>query len=259
MMVKTMGFWTRVGESLGFKARDGRRRTELPDLPQVGEDGLLADPVEIPGEVEPEAPADRASGPLARWTKRDQTLAALQEGYEKVTRVIEEIQNHLVTQADRSDRMCTALEQLARSMSDAPAMGREQVAMLEQIAARLETTNARTQQLADAVSELPKAARTQSDTLNGVSRQLEMANEQAVVASQNMDRLGTGIRALGETGQAQADLLRQMAVRTAEHENQIARLVSRQDKRFLMLFIVTIILAAGAVTAAIVGIALRGG
>jgi len=48
--------------------------------------------------------------------------------------VIQDIQAHLVTQADRSDRICASLDQLARSANELPAIAREQAQTLEHIA-----------------------------------------------------------------------------------------------------------------------------
>src|SRR3972149_3012014 len=54
-------------------------------------------------------------GGLARWGRRDQTLVRLQEGYERLNQLIEDIQKHLAAQGERSERICGSLEQLARS------------------------------------------------------------------------------------------------------------------------------------------------
>ena len=185
MSTESRTLWTRLAETLKIR----RRHDEAdPGLPEVGDDGLLAEPAEPPGDGDAEPGAGKAPGPLARWSKRDQTLAKLQEGYEQVTELIEQIRNHLVTQAERSERICNALEQLARSTSDVPAISRQQGQTLETIADQLEATSTHTQQLAETMSEMPKITRAQTDTLAGINRQLEMTSEQ------NVERSGVPIQ-----------------------------------------------------------------
>ncbi len=246
-MMKTGSWWRRL--------RGAWRRSDLTDeaggqLPKVGDDGLLSDPVAT-AEADLEAAPDRVGGPLSRWSKRDQTLAKLQEGYEQVTRVIQDIQTHLVTQADRSERICTSLEQLAHSANDLPVIAREQAQMLEHIAANLEATGARTQQMAEAMSEVPKLAKAQGEALVGINRQLEIAGEQRVMTSQTLDRIGTAMGTLNTASQNQTERLKMIGTRAEQQTEMLTQIIARQNRRFIMLFVVTVVLALAAIAAAV--------
>ncbi|NLE59669.1 MAG: hypothetical protein GX616_15020 [Planctomycetes bacterium] len=244
-MMKTGSWWRRL--------RRAWRRPETTDassegLGRVGDDGLLAGPVEAL-DAETESVPDRTPGPLTRWSKRDQTLAKLQEGYEQVTRVIQEIQNHLVTQADRSERICTSLEQLARSANELPAIAREQSQTLETIAAHIEATGTRTQQMAESLADVPKLAKAQSESLIGINRQLEIAGEQRSLTCQTLDRMGSALGTLSTSSLNQTERLRAIGARTEEQVDLLTQMIARQNRRFIMLFAVTIVLACAALTA----------
>jgi CHASE3 domain sensor protein len=248
-----------------FSRLSGRLKRKKPDReneprgwPEVGEDGLLAEPAEPFPPGDPDGVGNRPTGALARWARRDQTLAKLQEGYEQVGQVIGEIQKQLVDQGDRTERISTSLEQLARAMGDLPDVSRRQVLTLESIAAQLENTSGRTQKLTEIVSELPKVTRAQTDTLAGINRQLEMASEHNVLATQTTEKLGNALDSLGQASASHADAVNQMNTRVNEQNNLLTQLIARQSKRFMMLFIVTIVLAAAAITVAILSLALRG-
>ncbi len=247
-------WWTRFVERL----RGAPPQRPRLDLPEVGEDGLLMDGVEYPGGPDGESPADKPVGALSRWTKRDQTLAKLQEGYERVTQVVEAVQKHLCEQGERTERICTALEHLARSLDHIPDSSRRQVETLQAIAGHLETTNNRTQKMAESIEEFPRVARLQSETLSGIKHQLDLTGEQNLLTSQTMDRLGTAITSLGDFNTAQTQVLRDMNSSAAQHSELLTKLIARQSRRFLMLFIVTVVLAGAAVAAAVVAIAVRG-
>jgi methyl-accepting chemotaxis protein len=229
------------------------------DLPRVGDDGLLVDGVEMPDELgdDGESAAEKASTPLVRWGRRDAVLNRLQEGYDRLNQVVEEIQKHLAQQGERTDRICSALEQLARSGVDASSLGRHNAETLEAIAGHIEAGNARMSQVADAVGEIPKASRAQTDAINGIRKQMEMSAEQNLVTSQTMEKLSTAISTLGEVNTTQVEALAQMNRKADDQSTQLGKLIARQNKRFIMLFIVTMVLAAAAITAVILGLTLR--
>lgn len=253
----TTSFWTRLTGSFRRQARHNGDRPRSPvmvnPLPPAAP---AAEPVVEPAEATADAP-ERGSGPLARWTRRDQAIVQLQEGYEKVTRVIEEIQKHLVQQGERSERLCGALDRIAQSLAEGPKVARQQAETLERIVGQMESSNARAHQLAEIVAEIPKSARNQTETLVGISRQLEVSNEQRVVSSQTMDRLGSSLQSLGQTSQTQSEILKQMNVTTAEQNRQLAQLITEHNKRFQWLFGLTIAVSFAAIAAAALGLYLR--
>jgi hypothetical protein len=242
-MMKTGSWWQRLRGA--WRTADSSSDPGS-DLPNVGDDGLLSDPVPT-AETEVEPAPDKSPGALSRWSKRDQTLAKLQEGYEQVTRVIQEIQTHLVTQADRSERICNSLEQLARSANDLPVIAREQAQALESIAANIEATGSRTQQMAEAMSEVPRLAKAQGEALMGINRQLEMAGEQRMMTSQTLDRITTAIGTLGTASQNHSERLRMISARADQEVETLTQMISTQNRRFILLFVVTVILALAAV------------
>ncbi|UCD27611.1 MAG: hypothetical protein JSV03_10900 [Planctomycetota bacterium] len=253
MTTKWNTFWNRLRGKINTKSGFAEQDS---DLPEVGGDGLLAEPITHPSDAEVESQSDKPTGPLVRLSKREQAIAQLQQGYDRVTQLIEDIQKHLASQGERSDRICSSLDQLARSMSDTPNLSRQQAHTLEAIVGQLEMTNVRTQQLTETVGEIPKITRAQSDTLAGINRQLEMAGEQNVVANQTMDKLGQAITALGESNNSQAQILQEINAKTNQQNEVLSQLIAKQSKRFTMLFIVTVLLAAAAVATTIVGIVL---
>src|SRR5689334_9523561 len=110
--MQSESWWTRLMDK--FRGTTTPPKPRL-DLPQIGDDGLLMEPPEYPLAEGEAASAEKPAGALSRWNKRDQTLAKLQEGYEKVTQVVEAVQNHLAEQGERTERICQALEKLAHS------------------------------------------------------------------------------------------------------------------------------------------------
>jgi hypothetical protein len=253
MAVTQETWWTRFTNRLSKQPARNGRASELPD---VGDDGLLSGPVDLPS-VGPECEIDRPPGALSRWTRRDQTLTKLQEGYERVTQVVEEVQKHLADQGQRTERICGSLEQLARAMNDAPAIARQQGQTLEAIAGQLEVANTRTQQVVETMAEIPKAARMQSETLSSIKQQLDVSSEQGLLASQTLEKLGGAIGSLGQSNSAQVETLKAIQAQASQQNQLVSDLLARQGRRFLALFVVTVVLAAAAVALGILAIVLQ--
>jgi len=231
-------FWSRVGRML----RTGRRSTERRDLPAIGDDGLLADgPPSESGEYE--AVAASTEKPLLRWSRRDQVLQQLQEGYQRVAELIDAMQRHQVEQGNRTERIAVSLDHLARTMSDLPAASREQSKTLNSIASHLEVTNFRTQQLAESISELPGATKAQSEVLARMSRQFEMTGETNVHLRHALDALSRAVDSLRDSGQMQAELLRRFQLEGQQREGRLADLIAQQQGRFTLLFVVALVFA----------------
>jgi predicted nucleic acid-binding Zn-ribbon protein len=143
-------------------------------------------------------------------------------------------------------------------MSDMPNLSKQHAETLEAIVGQLEMNNTRTQQLTETVEEIPKVTRAQTETLTGINRQLEMTGEQNMVATQTMEKLGHAINTLGDSNNRQTQALQEMNVKVNEQHETLTQLVSKQSKRFTMLFTVILILAVAAITSIIVGVILWG-
>lgn len=237
-------FWARLGEIFRPAGGHGPRDAGLPP---VADDGLLVEgPTDTPNDEEATAAAER---PLSRWGRREQTLQQLQDGYQRLTELIDSMQRHMASQGERSERIASSLDRLARSLADLPAEARQQIQTLDAIAAHLETTNARAQSLADSVRQLPAVTRAQGEALDGMKQQLDMANETHVQLNHSLQSLGQAVGSLCHASQVQADSIRGLHTSGQEREGRLAELVVAQQRRFTRLFTITLILAViGAAT-----------
>jgi septal ring factor EnvC (AmiA/AmiB activator) len=243
-------FWGRLSEMF----RPGRRGSR--GLGPVGDDGLLAEGAASVAD-EDEGPPVPAGKSISRWTRRDQALQQLQEGYQRVTDLIDAMQKHMGEQSERTERIASSLDHLARVLSDLPTASRQQAQTLEAIASHLEMTNSRTLQLAESIRELPGATKAQGEALNGVTRQLEMANETHVQLNHTLSSLGEAVGTLRRSGEAQADSLRVLQSEAREREGRLAELILQQQRRFTWLFVITLVFASLGAAAGVAVVVLR--
>ncbi len=238
MGTQDASWWSRLLRSLGRARRTGVE---------------AADPAVSAAADAAGATAASPGGALQRWGRREAGTADLQEGYRRVTALIEDMQRHMALQGERSERICASLEQLARSLADLPELSRQQACTLAAIADQMQTVASRGEQMVAALNEMPRAARLQAEALSGINRQLGIASEQEAVSRQTLEKLSTAIGALSDFNAAQAEAMKQMAARTDEQNRRFNQLLARQSRRFTMLFAVTVALAVLAVVAVVVG------
>ncbi len=242
MELDNKGWWQRL------KDRMGSGKADSSGLPTVGDDGLMVEPASPENDS-----ADKGTG-LSRWAKRESALSQLQEGYERVNQLMADMQKHMAAQSERTERICGAIEQLARTMEDAPELSRQQSRTLETIVGQLEAANSGSQQLAETIGEMPKAARAQSEALAGISRSIEMMNEQTVVGNRTMDKLQSTIASVGQTGQIQTELLKQLDARAGEQNQRLNEMLASQTRRFTVLLVIAIVLAVAAIVTSLLAI-----
>ena len=128
--VNTVAYLMEDGTNLyvGFAASD-------PDPTKIR--AYLRDRDSAENDDQANAP-DRQGAGLTRWAKRDLAITRLQEGYEKVNQLVADIQKHMADQSERTDRMCGAIEQLSRSLTDLPDISGQQARSLQAIVGQLD-------------------------------------------------------------------------------------------------------------------------
>ncbi len=260
-----VGLWSRVGGWI----RNDRRRFGSSDDP-LTKDGAAGDRGGAPGDNgDPSgngrrtadrhdlAAADRITTALSRGGRRDVSLRKLQEGYDRVLELMDQMQQHMLTQENRTEAIATSLGQLNDTLSDVAQSDRQRTELISAIAAELETTKIRTQQLADALSEMPRAVREQTDALTGMQKQLEMGTEADANLDATLQSFGRGVDRLSESTDAQAKVLRDLQAADEMRGLQISEILNRQTRQFTILVVFTAVLSAAAIGGGVIALVMQ--
>ncbi len=240
-------WWSRLTGSLR-----GVEESESASLPPVDEEGLLTTQDES-------ADTEKPPGPITRWSRREQALHQLQDGYDKMVGLLGSVQRHMEIQQARTEQLVDAVRQLSAVSQDTPTHVRRMVELMGSIASQLETTNVRTMQLADAVSELPQSVQRQTDTLKSLNEQLGLSNETRVQVANSLSDLGKAVHILNQQGQTQSDQLRLLQVAAEQRDEKLSDALRVQGKRMLITVIVTLVLALSGLALAGLAFYLRSG
>ena len=241
--MERVSVWTRMGHWL----RSAGRGSSGDDLPPVSSAGLLAD--DDSGSTRGEAEANQNGGlaPLSRRRQREQSIQRLQEGYEQVVGLIGSIHSHLEKQDQRTRQIADALTQLAATTARLPAAAEAQSTQLATIAAQLEASNDRARRWEQTLFDLPKLAEAQREMLSSIGGELEAARQADVRMADTLGGLRDAVHSLGESSAASTRRLGDMQEAASRRDENLQNLMKEQNRRFIWLFVVTLVLAVGAI------------
>lgn len=228
-------FWSRVGH--WFKpGTTGGAPEGQPG--QTGGDGFVnpaTDPIVHDG----------SRGLLhLRRSGQGQALHRLQDGYVKLTGLVDSIHNHLQTQDDRTRQMADALSQLAQTVGQLPEAAQAQHKQLAVVAEQLESSNARLARWESTISQIPSLGEAQRETLQALGEQIGLTRQTHEHIARSMDGFGEAFNSLGQAFGASVETLKDLQVSAASREDSLTTLLAEHNRRFTRLFVGAIVLAA---------------
>jgi len=249
-MTKTT-LWMRIS---GWLKSTGS--TRAGDRPALSEAPLHLDEEPSGGNGAGElARPDRLVGPFHRWSRRDQALHRLQEGYERLSEIIGAVQTHLAAQERRGQQVEESLRLLVQAVSEVPARSGRQVELLEQIAGHLQTADRRSEQLAAAICDLPEVSRRQTEALAGVGRRLEASGEIDAQMAASLQAVGRAVDGCSRSLVGQSDLLSKLEQALESNDEVLKRLFARQNRFWMWTLVAVMALAAAALVVGVVALA----
>ena len=242
--------WSRIGHWL--KSGDRTRGQE------EGSTRPPADP-QAEGFTEPNFGLDSAScledaiipSTVSRKSEKEQLLERVEDGYARVTSLVESIRTHMETQDQRSAEMAQALTALADSLHELPGNGQAQVEVLERIEAQLEGQAVRGRKLEENLTQWPRLADAQRETLTAVGRELELNREAGSETRATLEGLGAAVQTLSSATEATSATMRQLQEEAAQREQQMAQVLQERTTRLTWFVAGVTALAAVAVVIAV--------
>lgn len=216
--------------------RIGKIADMFDHQPQVDDDGLLSH------DADPDYPdGDDHNGKylvktVSHTDKRD-AMEKLQDGFNSLLEQLQGINDHLNSQVTQHQELMTRIENLPQWMQAVPDALEDQKQVTHQMLEQLKTSTARQEQFADAVAQIPTQTSRQTDALVAINHQLAAAADTDVQMVENFNNFYKTLNKLDESTRSHTDGIHQMARTFAMSERYLKYVVSRQNKRFLWVFV----------------------
>ena len=210
--------------------------------PEVDDEGLMA---QNAGQTEPAAdekapPGDKVEVKTIQPVKKQESLEKLQEGFNKLVVQLQGINEHLNRQVTQHEDLMSRLEQLPKLLESFPAVAENQTQVVEQLLEQLKATDAKSQQFMDAVGKIPTETAKQTDALVNIDHQLGAAADADVQMAESFNKFNVTLDKLNQSTLGQTDGIMQMSKTFSTSDRYLKYIISRQNKRFMWMFVIAI-------------------
>ncbi|MFQ5491787.1 MAG: hypothetical protein ACE5GE_13795, partial [Phycisphaerae bacterium] len=160
---------------------------------------------------------------------------------------VESIQTHLQAQDQRSEQIAKVLGTLAESTARLSEAAGSQSEQLGSIAGHLEVNNDRARRWEQTLFEIPKLADAQREALTAIGQELKTGHQADQRISDALQGFRQAVTGWSEASSANAQALNDLKQAAARRDEDLNQLIAVQSKRYVGLFVVTLVLAAAAI------------
>jgi small-conductance mechanosensitive channel len=213
--------------------------------PEIDDDGLISqsnDPEESARDGSVPA-GEQGNNVVVRAipsADRQESLQKLQEGFDKLIERLGEINEHLSRQAAQHEDLMGRIEQLPEMLESFPAVVENQRKITEQLLEQLKTSAAKNERFIDAVEKIPTETAKQTDALVNIDHQLAAAADIDVQMTESLNNFNESLDKLNQSTVSQTDGIIQMSKTFAASDRYLKYIISKQNKRFMWIFIAAI-------------------
>jgi methyl-accepting chemotaxis protein len=234
-------FWAGTGRWL----RAHKPSIGAANQPEIDEDGLISrsdnttdqeGDETVPPETQGNDVVVRAVPPV----DRQESLQKLQEGFDKLVEQLQGINEHLSRQASQHEDLMARIEQLPEMLESFPAVVENQKLITEQLLEQLKAAAAKNEQFIDAVEKIPNETAKQTDALVNINHQLSAAADIDVQMTESLNNFNESLDKLNQSTVSQTDGIIQMSKTFAASDRYLKYIISKQNKRFMWIFIAAI-------------------
>jgi len=217
--------------------------------PSVDDQGLItedADSEEMSID-EQSAQSDKVVVKTIQPRSKAESLEKLQAGFDKLIDKLQGINEHLNRQIAQNEELMSRIEQLPQLLEGFPAVLENQKQLTDQLLEQLKAAAAKNQQFIDAVERIPAETAKQTDALVDIDHQLAAAADTDVQMAESFNKFNQILDKLNRSTLAQTDSIMQMSKTFAASDRYLKYIVSRQNKRFIWIFIAAVSVCAAVV------------
>jgi len=231
-------FWSRTNSWLRSHKLFGAADYQ----PQIDDDGLIsrnADSAE-PTADDRGAQNSQVMVKTVQPMDKTQSLEKLQEGFNKLIEQLQGINEHLNHHVSQNEDLMTRIEQLPKLLESFPAVVENQKQLIEQLLEQLKATSAKEQQFVDVVGKIPAETAKQTDCLVDIDHQLAAAADADVQMTESFNKFNETLDKLNQSTVGQTDSIMQMSKTFSTSDRYLKYIISRQNKRFMWVFITAV-------------------
>ena len=217
--------------------------------PEIDDEGLIShagDSAESGAEGEP-SENNKAIVKTVKPKEKNESLEKLQEGFNHLVEQLRGINEHLNRQVGQHEDLMGRIEQLPQLLESFPAVVENQKQIVEQLLEQLKASAAKQEQFIDAVEKIPTETAKQTDALVDIDHQLAAAADTDVQMAESFNKFNETLDKLNQSTVGQTDGILQMSRTFATSDRYLKYIISKQNKRFMWVFIAALSICAAVI------------
>lgn len=171
---------------------------------------------------------------------KSSSLDKQQESFNQLVQQLQGINNHLSRQVSQHAELMSRIDELPGLLGNFPEVLKDQKQVINGLIEQFKGAALKEQQFTDVVEKIPQETAKQTDALVNIDHQLAAAAETDVALGENFNRFCDTLDNLEQTIGGQRDSIMQMSKTFAAGDRYLKYLVSKQNKRFMWIFITAI-------------------
>ena len=174
-----------------------------------------------------------------------------QESFNKLVDKLHGINESLHHQLVLNEELINKMDKLPGLLENIPRMLENQQKFAEQMVEQLAVNSVKNQQFQETIEKIPVQAAKQTDVLVDMNHQLCASAESDTKLANNFHRFNETLAELNQSNQCHKDSILQMSKTFATSDRYLKYLMTRQNKRFMWVFIVAMAICSASIVALI--------
>lgn len=227
----------------------------------VNDQGLIRDDVaaaqtapadERPSEpVKPEAIVKKATGGSI---ERKQNIEMLNEAFNKLVNQLQGINEHLGKQVTQNEDLMKRIDQMPELLESLPNAVENQKQVVEGLTEQFKARALKDRQFVESIDKIPVETARQTNALIDMGHKISVVADIDAQMSENFNKFNDTLAKLDADTVSQTDGIMQMSKTFAASDRYLKYIVSRQNKRFMWIFMTALGVCVFAILALVIGI-----
>lgn len=200
-----------------------------------------SDEVITPDE-DPHALATRGTF-LRPWARNEQAIHRLQEGFTTLTDLMGSVRDHLDKQSTRQDELLKYLSHLPEVLQSIPESNRVNAETLRGIQQHLSAQNDAQARLAEILDNIGKTGGETRQAMDEIRQGVQTLGQYDQRMSEALSGVGSAMKDVSRNSETSTEVLQTLRDNLNRHDEELERIIQRQNSRFTTLLVVAIVLA----------------
>lgn len=200
-------------------------------------------------ESQPSVSVETQPLTLRPWRKNSAAIAHLQEGFTSLADLMNEIRHSLVNQGRRQDELNGYLSSLPKLLESIPESSRLHAEALHAIQAQLQRHGNHQETLSEILEKMAETDGDQKALLEGLRERVETLNHQDKAMADSLGNVSAALEQSTRHSAAGTQVLESLRENLRKRDDDLERVIQRQNARFTILLIVAISISIAALFA----------